>query len=288
MAIPYYGDFSEDDTVLIPFNTFDSNDPQASATITNLADADIKVHKDGGTTQLVTDGATVAIDYDTITGNHLITIDTSVSADYSTGSEYAVRIEGTTVDAGTINAWVGAFSIERAGGALALIKAGNLSANVTQISGDSGAADNLELQYDGTGISGDNYPATQSQVGSISVASAAINVISESYNLTVGVESSGTQADTTSLNGVSHQHTDTAGAMDLYYQFDVSDSGIPVSCKIDGAITGGNDDVDVYAYNWAGTSWDQVGNIPGFICTAILVIPTSLKSGANTDRSKLL
>lgn len=108
----YFGDFSEDQTVYIPFNTFDSNDPSASVTITNLADADIMVHKDGSATQIVTDGATVAIDFDTITGNHLITIDTSASADYSTGSDYLVRIEGTTVDAATINAWVGSFSIE--------------------------------------------------------------------------------------------------------------------------------------------------------------------------------
>lgn len=154
--VAYYGDFAEDDTVLIPFNTFSSDDPAASVTITNLADADIKVHKDGSTTEIATDGATVAIDFDGVTGNHLVTIDTSVHADYSTGSEYAVRIEGTTVDAGTVNAWIGSFSIERAGGALALIKAGNLSANVVQISGDSTAADNLEADYDGTGYNKSN------------------------------------------------------------------------------------------------------------------------------------
>jgi hypothetical protein len=108
----YLGDFAEDSTVYMPFNTFSSNDPQASVTITNLVDADIKVHKDGGLTQIVTDGATIAIDYDAITGNHLITIDTSASADYAIGSDYIVRIEGTTVDAGTINAFIGSFSIE--------------------------------------------------------------------------------------------------------------------------------------------------------------------------------
>ncbi len=122
MSVPYYGDFAEDDTVLIPLNTFDSNDPAASVTVTDLVDADIKVHKDGSTTEIATDGASVTIDFDTITGNHLITIDTSVHADYSTGSEYAVRLEGITVDAATLNVWVGAFSIERAGGALALLK----------------------------------------------------------------------------------------------------------------------------------------------------------------------
>ncbi len=110
--IPYQGDFAEDATILIPFNTFDSNDPSASVTITNLVDADLKVHKDGGLTQIATDGATIAIDYDGVTGNHLVTIDTSVHADYATGSDYHVRMEGTTVDAGTINAWIGSFSIE--------------------------------------------------------------------------------------------------------------------------------------------------------------------------------
>lgn len=110
--IPYLGDFPEDATVLIPFNTFSSDDPAASVTITNLADADIKVHKNGSTTEIVTDGATVAIDFDSVTGNHLVTIDTSVHADYSTGADYLVRMEGTTVDGATVNAWIGSFSIE--------------------------------------------------------------------------------------------------------------------------------------------------------------------------------
>jgi len=145
--VPYYGDFAEDDTVLIPFNTFSSNDPAASVTITNLVAADLKVHKDGSVTQIVTDGATIAIDFDGITGNHLITIDTSIHADYSTGSEYSVRMEGTTVDAGTINAWLGSFSIERAGGVLALLKGTNGLAN---IKGETAliVADTGELQTD--------------------------------------------------------------------------------------------------------------------------------------------
>lgn len=147
----YYGDFPEDYTnVQIPFNTFDSNDPSASVTITNLADSDIHVHKDGSITQAVTDGATVVINFDGITGNHMITIDTSAHAFYATGSEYAVRVEGTTVDAGTINAWVGSFSIERAGGALALIKALNDVAATDIVSAgaittSSGAVSNVTL-----------------------------------------------------------------------------------------------------------------------------------------------
>ncbi len=143
--ISYFGDFAEDDTVNIPFNTFDSNDPSASVTITNLADADIHVHKDGSTTQAVTDGATVVIDFDGITGNHMITIDTSAHAYYATGSEYSVRIEGTTVDAGTINAWVGSFSIERAGGVLAVTKLIQ-AAVITNAAGTDVAADIIAVK----------------------------------------------------------------------------------------------------------------------------------------------
>jgi len=44
VAVPYYGDFLEDDTVNLPFNTFSSNDPAASVTATDLADSDIFVH----------------------------------------------------------------------------------------------------------------------------------------------------------------------------------------------------------------------------------------------------
>ncbi len=110
--IPWIGNFAEDETVYHYFNTFSSDDPAASVTITNLADADLKVHKDGSTTQATTDGATISIDFDSITGTHLVTIDTSADAYYVTGSDYMVRMEGTTVDGGTINAALFTFSIE--------------------------------------------------------------------------------------------------------------------------------------------------------------------------------
>ena len=143
--VSYYGDFAEDDTVNIPFNTFDSNDPANSVTATDLIASDIFVHKDGSATSIVTDGATIDIDAPGV-GAHMITIDTSVHADYATGSEYAVRINGVTVDGGTVNAWIGAFSIERAGGVLALMKATTLAS----IKAETAliVADTNELQVD--------------------------------------------------------------------------------------------------------------------------------------------
>jgi hypothetical protein len=109
------GDFDTTETVHIPINSFSSDDPTASVTMTNLAAGDIEIHKDGSATQRASDnGVTVDIDFDSITGNHMIHIDLSDNTDagfYSAGSRYLVRIEGVTVDGGTLNAWVGGFSI---------------------------------------------------------------------------------------------------------------------------------------------------------------------------------
>jgi hypothetical protein len=150
MPVPYYGDLAEDATIYIPFNSFSSNDPSASVTITNLAAGDIHIHKNGSATQKTTaNGITVSVDFDTITGNHLVTIDTSVNTGdigfWVTGSEFSVRMEGTTIDGATINSWIGSFSIERAGGALASIKALNdLSAAQVNTEVDTALSD-----YDG-------------------------------------------------------------------------------------------------------------------------------------------
>lgn len=114
--IPYYGDFKEDATVYIVFNTFTSDDPSTSCTITNFINTDVHIHKDDGLTQRNNAaGITVSVDFDGITGSHMIKIDTNdntVAGFWVTGSDYFVRIEGTTVDAATINAFVGHFSIE--------------------------------------------------------------------------------------------------------------------------------------------------------------------------------
>ena len=111
----YFGDFAEDATVYIPFNTFDSNDPSASVTITDLAQGDVEIWKDGVVQGTPGAGVTLTLNIGDNNGSHLIAVDTSDVTDggfYATGADYQVRINGTTVDGATINAWVGTFSIE--------------------------------------------------------------------------------------------------------------------------------------------------------------------------------
>jgi hypothetical protein len=176
----YLGDFTTANTVYIPFHTFDSNDPSASVTLTGLALGDIKIYKNGSTTErtstagftlLDTDG----IDFDSITGIHGISIDLSDNTDagfFAAGGEYWVVINSVTVDGATVNFVASTFSIERTGGALALLKhatygldalsartpaaliGGRVDANVGAISADATAADNAEAFFDGTGYAG--------------------------------------------------------------------------------------------------------------------------------------
>ena len=120
------GDFTGlTETVHIPFNTFSSDDPSASVTVTDLADTDIHIHKDGSATQRASaSGVSVAIDYDTITGNHLVSIDLSNNTDagfFAAGSRYAVRLEGVTIDGATVNAWIGGWSIGILAASVALL-----------------------------------------------------------------------------------------------------------------------------------------------------------------------
>jgi hypothetical protein len=108
--------------VWIPVNTFDSNDPSASVTATTWLNTDCHVHKDGAVGQRASSaGETLSINFDTVTGNDLIEIDTADNTTanfYEAGSTYHVRIEGVTVDAGNVNAWIGTFSIGYPGAVL--------------------------------------------------------------------------------------------------------------------------------------------------------------------------
>lgn len=98
-------------TIVVPFHTFDSNDPSASVTITGLAITDIEIYKGVSMTQRASTTGYVLIDTDGIdidgtTGIHGVSIDLSSNATagfYSAGSQYTVVIASITVDAATVN-----------------------------------------------------------------------------------------------------------------------------------------------------------------------------------------
>jgi hypothetical protein len=104
----YIGDFAEDATVRGSFNTRDS----AGAPITLAGTPVLSVYKDAGVSES-TAGVTLTVDFDSRTGHHVFTIDTSADAFYATGSDYRVVITTGTVDGtSVVGVEVGAFSIQ--------------------------------------------------------------------------------------------------------------------------------------------------------------------------------
>lgn len=126
---PYLGDFATGSTVYVPFSTFGASGE--SLTLTGLAVGDVKIYKNAsmtersstaGITLMDTDG----IDLDTRTGIHGFSIDLSDNTDagfYAAGNEYFVVVDSVTINAQTVRFVACQFSIERSGGALAVVKA---------------------------------------------------------------------------------------------------------------------------------------------------------------------
>lgn len=102
----YLGDFIKGDTVRWAWNSYDSD----GASITRATNGTISVYEDGGTTQF-TSGITDTEDFDSVTGVHLVAIDTSQS-DYEAGKDYLVVLSGATIDGETVAGALFGFSIQ--------------------------------------------------------------------------------------------------------------------------------------------------------------------------------
>jgi len=135
-------------------------------------------------------------------------------------------------------------------------------ADVLAISGDTTAADNLELQYDTTGVIGDPFPATQAQIGNLTSGTAAINTTAESFTKVASEPETNTYAATVQADETYHIVEDNVGngVTDCYYEFDVGGNGIPVSITWLGYCQGVTDEYFLYAYDWDGTAWQQIGS----------------------------
>jgi len=139
-------------------------------------------------------------------------------------------------------------------------------ADAVEISGDSTSADNLELQYDTTGLSGDTFPATQGALGNLTSGSAAISTTCEDapdgFVITTGTNEGNDEDSTHQLNDVSHTLEDVGNTTDCYYIFDVGGNGVPVGITWNGYVNSQGDTYKFYAWNWTGTpAWEQVGSL---------------------------
>lgn len=137
-------------TIYIPFDSFKGADG-SSITASNFAVGDIKIYKDGSTTERAsTSGFTLldtdGIDFDGVTGIHGFSIDLSdnTTADfYAAGSRYLIAVGPITIDGQTVNFWAARFEIGYEGSILDTTLA--TLASQTSFTLAAGPADNNAL-----------------------------------------------------------------------------------------------------------------------------------------------
>ena len=155
----------------------------------------------------------------------------------------------------------------------AALAGGKMDSDMTSISGDSVAADNVEATYDGTGYTDDNAPAKQSQVENISTVGAAVHVTAVpspgGFVITTGTEV-GDEDRTVALDGVKHELSDAAGTLDVLYKFDIGGDAAPVSVTFTGNFNSNNDSFDIFGNTGTDATpvWVQIGTIDGVNSTA--------------------
>lgn len=104
----YVGDFRTGTTIRKMWNSF----AVAGESITLATNGTVSAYKDGGTTQSTT-GVTLTEDFDSLTGVHLVAVDTSQDGTfYSAGSDFEVVLSGATIDGKAINSTLFSFSLE--------------------------------------------------------------------------------------------------------------------------------------------------------------------------------
>lgn len=226
-------------------------------------------------------GEDFSINYDITNNMWLVRLANGVNHGGSSANiELAAELVGDKQITGTydVNNWSG----------------GDIGANTKQISGDSVAADNLELMYDGTGYTNPTAPSSRSQVDGIGASSGgSLNFEATEDNSSTPIKSvssagteTGTYVNTEREDGVYHQITAATNDIDWVYGFSVGGSRTAVEVTFKGYLDGSNDDAVIQAYDFVGSDWETIATINGQAGTDNVTISASLLSkhtGTGTD-----
>ena len=255
----YLGELIDGGTHDFTFTTKNSSDLPTTLSGTPV----LSVYKNNSITQ-TTAGITLTVDFDGLTGlNHVRLVLTD--AFYVVDTDYHIVITAGTVGAASVvGTTVARFSIDNRG---------VISADIVSISGDSTAADNLELMYDGTGYIADSAPASRSQVSNIGAASSGSFNFEPSEDNTggtidpgstafVGVQT-GTFANTSTIDGVYHIIEDTTNVIDVVYGFDIGGGRTATEVTFVGFANNSSptDDLAMSVWDHDGAAWEQIATV---------------------------
>ena len=168
---------------------------------------------------------------------------------------------------------------------------GLVQVDTAQISGDATAANNCELQFDGTGLSGGTFPSRQDQVSALSIGAAGLSFNASSVNVTTGNETN-SYTDTFSA-GVIHIVEDATTVTLFEYVFDLSEfSGTATNFMWTGYVQNNNTTVDVQYYDEVAAGWKTLQTLAGSNSTTLIehdfdVPVNGTGTGANFGRTRL-
>lgn len=104
---------------------------------------------------------------------------------------------------------------------------------------------------------------TGNLTGSLAIPGGTSLTPAGGATLTTGTQAAGTYASTVALDGTTHQINSVGNALEIYYEFQIGDDGLPVLVKHTGYLLSANDTLSVWAYNWGGAAWVQIGDYEG-------------------------
>jgi hypothetical protein len=161
----YLGNFIAGATVYVGFNTVDKTN---GAPITLAGTPVAKVYKGNSTTTEVTTGLTLSVDNDSLTGHHVVTVDTSADGTfYAAGGDFRIVLTAGTVDGvSVVGTIIGSFSVENR----------NTKADVRQYGGTNGTFASGRPEVNFTHARGTVLPApTVAGIPKVEVSSYSTN-----------------------------------------------------------------------------------------------------------------
>jgi len=140
-----------------------------------------------------------------------------------------------------------------------------VTADMTAISGDATAANNLELQYDTTGLAGDTFPATQAQVSSIAAAPGvgARPFVPSTITVTTGSGASGDADDMANDDADVYTVNDNAGTLTLDLDYLLDPNTEVIQFLLTAAAQGNSDDLTLQFFDQVGATYDTIDTLNG-------------------------
>lgn len=156
---------------------------------------------------------------------------------------------------------------------------GTVSADVVSISGDSTAADNLELMFDGTGYTAGTAPSSRDQVAGLTVsggggggsAGAEATVADSNAGGTdplkgvtfVGTVAGGAFTNLNSEDTSTLTINSSSNSIDVVFRVRIPKTGQTASLVLNAGLQGSGDTATVYVYDNNATGWQQVSSFAG-------------------------